>query len=137
MARKGKLSRLEYNVTISYLLFQVLGYNPDKKKYKIQFFDKAANKMFIQESNVKVFEDLTVDGIPEKYIDDWSKGMAAARSEHMSANETLSDSDTSGIGRFLKSGSVETFSTFLKIVNFSRYVYTGHSNIWTKSGPVI
>ena len=62
--------------------------------------------MFIQESNVKVFEDLTVDGIPEKYTDDWSKGMAAARSEHMSANETLSDSDTSGIGRFLKSGSV-------------------------------
>ena len=53
-----------------------------------------------------VFEDLTVDGIPEKYTDDWSKGMAAARSEHMSANETLSDSDTSGIGRFLKSGSV-------------------------------
>ena len=54
--------------------------------------------MFIVEANIKEFEEMSLEDIPEKYVEEWKKGMEIARNVHKTGNKTLSDSDNSGVG---------------------------------------
>ena len=50
------------------------------------------NKMHVHESQVKPFENVSQDVIPDKHVTEWLAGMNAAKFQI--ENRTLTDSDT-------------------------------------------
>ena len=63
-----------------YSFIQVTSYNGEKKKYKIQFFDVGHNLMKVPENKVQGFasDDELIENVPEKYRENWKKGMEIA-----------------------------------------------------------
>ena len=53
------------------------------------------NKMHVHESQVKPFENVSQDVIPDKHVTEWLAGMNAAKFQI--ENRTLTDSDTNWI----------------------------------------
>ena len=64
--------------------------------------------MFIIETNVKEFEEMSPEEIPEKYLEEWKKGMDVAMNVHKTGNKTLSDSDNSGVGTSFNKSFMKT-----------------------------
>ena len=65
---------------MNYSFIQVTSYNGEKKKFKIQFFDVGHNLMKVPETNVQDFasDKELIETVPEKYREDWKKGMEIA-----------------------------------------------------------
>ena len=69
---------------------------------------------------MKEFEEMSPEEIPEKFVEEWKKGMEVAMNVHKTGNKTLSDSDNSGVGISLNKSFIKT-----RIVNlfFFRWIY--------------
>ena len=51
---------------------------------------------------------MSPEEIPEKYLEEWKKGMEVAMNVHKTGNKTLCESDNSGVGTSLNKSFIKT-----------------------------
>lgn len=78
--------------------FQVTGFSQNSRKYKVQFFDSSFNLLPVPEAKVQEFSpDDVEDTIPEKYKEEWKKGMVIAAKAIENAMDESDSSDKASL----------------------------------------